>query len=255
MVKFCEKCGTELIDGKCPKCEYQVNKTASRFQNFFVSPKEKEVAVLGNNYVQSFLANGVIRNGFAVVSDKRIYFQGRKYGIGEDGEIEEINNSRVVDLRDVIGTGFDSFEDYSWLIAGILRFLLGVFLLFLAVTVGGNALIVLLSAIIGLVCFFHAIYNIYRYFKSKLSLIVIQYAGGEIAYNVNWFTNGEIQMFQKQLRLAKDKILEREDNPPIQEVQMNVKNGVADELAKLADLLTKGVITQEEFEKMKKNLL
>lgn len=243
MDKFCMNCGTELIDGVCPKCIQEanpINRSEEKFKNFFMSPNEKLVAVLGNSYLENFFHSGNVKRGFAVASDKRVYFQGKKYYLGEDGEIEENYNSRVVDLRDVTGTGFDSFVDNGWLYLGI-----------------GNAVlsILLLIVIIGIPLGIFAIYCFYRYYKSKHSFIIIQYAGGEIGYELKWFGNQEIELFQKQLRLAKDKSIEKENSLRSNEGSNIAKISVADELSKLADLLSKGVITQEEFEKMKRGLI
>ncbi len=80
MAGFCVRCGAELIDGVCPKCaQGGGNRTDERFKRFFVSPKEKLVTTLGNTYIQNFLSDGSISQGFAVVSDKRMYFQGTTY--------------------------------------------------------------------------------------------------------------------------------------------------------------------------------
>lgn len=240
-IMFCGKCGTELIDGICPKCMENENPTAAKseekFKDFFMSPKEKMVAVLGNSYFANFLQNHSMEKGFVVVSNKRVYFEGEKYYLDADNNIEKAYNSRIVDLKDVIGTGFDSFEDRSSLHFAIAQCILAVvlfplFLIFLLI----------------------AIYEFYCYFKSKHTFIVIQYAGGEIGYEVKWFNNQEIDLFQKDLRLAKDKVLEKEDTPAV-ELPTAKQNSVADELAKLADLLSKEVITAEEFQKMKKDLI
>ncbi len=108
------------------------------------------------------------------------------------------------------------------------------------------------------------IYCFFMYQKSKVSLITIQYAGGEIGFDKKWFTPQEIDLFQKQLHLAKDKAIEASDNAVANKLQeavsgmtqsVSVPNSKADELTKLVDLLQKGVITQEEFEKMKKELI
>lgn len=244
MDKFCMKCGTELIDGVCPKCVQgeakPINRSEEKFRNLFMSPNEKLVAILGNSYLENFFHSGNIKRGFAVASDKRVYFQGKKYYVGENGEIEKNYNSRVVDLRDVTGTGFDSFVDNGWLFWGIGNIVLGILLLW---------------KIIGIPLFLFAIYCIYRYYKSKHSFIVIQYAGGEIGYELKWFGNQEIELFQKQLRLAKDKSIEKEKSLWGNDGSNTAKTSVADELSKLADLLSKGVITQEEFEKMKRGLI
>lgn len=252
MDRFCEKCGAELVDGICPKCLQSNNAQASqldkKFKSFFMSPQEKMVTVLGNSYLENFLQNGSVKRGFAVASDKRVYFQGKKYCINEAGDIEETHNSRVVDLRDVTGTGFDSYADKSWIFHGIIMGIIFVICCRFLLEDWTKGLVILTGIFL-----FAVLYCIFQYQRSKLSLIVIQYAGGEIGFDLKWFQSQEIELFQKQLRLAKDKVLEKEDNQTLSEGQAKVS--IADELSKLADLKEKGVITQEEFEKMKKELI
>lgn len=115
----------------------------------------------------------------------------------------------------------------------------------------------LFTILFQMVCFF--MYN-----RSKLSLITIQYARGEIGFNENWFTEQELDLFEKQIRLAKDRAIEASENAAAKKLQEAVSNmaqsvstpsSKADELFKLADLFQKGAITQDEFEKMKKDLI
>lgn len=143
MEKFCEKCGTELIDGVCPKCVQAEGKATNRqeekFKKFFMSPNEKLVTVLGNSYIENFFHNGSLKNGFAVVSDKRAYFQGNNYYISHDakGRTKIVKNkqSRTVDLKDVTGTGTDSYANKAWLILGCVGLVLAV--AFIMLFVGG----------------------------------------------------------------------------------------------------------------------
>lgn len=124
MDKFCMKCGTELIDGVCPKCVQgeakPINRSEEKFRNVFMSPNERLVAVLGNSYLENFFQNGSYKNGFAVISDKRVYFQGKNYYVShdEDGRTQIIKNqqSRTVDLKDITGTRTDSYANKTWLI-------------------------------------------------------------------------------------------------------------------------------------------
>lgn len=139
MEKFCKKCGTELIDGVCPKCVQSSaetgNKYEGKFKKLFMSPNEKLVAVLGNSYIENFFQNGSVKNGFAVVSDKRAYFQGNNYYISHDakGRTKIVKNkqSRTVDLKDVTGTGTDSYANKAWLILGCVGVVLAVALIIL----------------------------------------------------------------------------------------------------------------------------
>lgn len=138
MIRFCEKCGTELIDGVCPKCineEDTLEKSKDdKFKSIFISPNEKMVTVLGNSYFQNFLKMGTINQGYVIVSDMRVYFRGISYDIG-DGTIIQLKQSRVVDLQDITGVGFDSGVDKSWIFFGIKGFLIGlvIFIIFIVI--------------------------------------------------------------------------------------------------------------------------
>lgn len=284
MKNYCEKCGTELIDGVCPKCVQNAtkaeNKNEGKYKRLFMSPNEKLVTVLGNSYVENFFQDGTVRNGFAVVSDKRAYFQGNNYYISHDakGNKKVIKNqqSRTVDLKDVTGTGTDSYSNIAWKIWGVISLIIVVLglITFWNMTAhavaeiepvsAGTTSIKSVSYIWLLLLLIFPIFCFFMYQRSKVSLITIQYAGGEIGFDKNWFTQQEIDLFQKQLRLAKDKAIEASENAVANKLQEAVasmaqsassSNSKADELTKLVDLLQKGVITQEEFNKMKKEMI
>ena len=85
----------------------------------------------------------------------------------------------------------------------------------------------------------------------------IQYAGGCIAFNVSYYAKAEIDDFQKQLRRAKDLADESSAKATITEapIQAPTQTNVPDDLRKYADLLKEGLISQEEYDAMKRRLL
>lgn len=272
MANFCTKCGTELIDGVCPKCtqaQATGNQKDERFKQFFMNPKERLVTTLGNTYIQKFLNNGSLEKGFAVVSDKRVYFQGTTYEMltKNNGRkrVIKTKRSRTVDLKDVTGTGYDSYSNFLAKIISCILFIVGGFWWIYESVISHMhgledfALLLILLCTPGLVA-------LAIYYRSKVNLIAIQFAGGEIAFDIRWFPEQEIADFQKQLRLAKDKAIEEADNAVANKLQEAVSSvavtqetsqtfSVADELVKYGDLLSKGLITQEEFDKKKQELL
>ena len=86
----------------------------------------------------------------------------------------------------------------------------------------------------------------------------IEYAGGCIAFDVSYYAKAEIDDFQKQLRRAKDMA---EENTTVKAVTTETpivipsQNNAADDLRKYAELLKEGLITQEEYDAMKKKVL
>lgn len=229
----CPTCGTPLLNGMCPKCAsvstiQQQNKKDKPFKQYFMNPNEKLVTTLGNNYIQNYIANGSISRGFAIVSNRRAYFQGKSYKIVYDRrgnmKVNQTDQSRVVDLQDITGTGYDSAKTLSHLLRGwiclacaLLAFLftntLGSFETKYEYSSGSHAAYtsnstgnfwgsvtvwLLVGMLVAALVFF------FLYYKSKITLFTIQYAGGEIAFNINWFPQAEMDDFQRQLRLAKD---------------------------------------------------
>lgn len=276
MAKFCTKCGTELIDGVCPKCTQEQsigNRKDEKFKRLFMNPKEKLVTTLGNTYIQNFLNNGSLEKGFSVVSDKRVYFQGTTYEMvtKNNGRKKAIKTrkSRTVDLKDVTGTGYDSHSSFLAKIVSVVLFVVGI-IIWLPTVFAWTDSNVHGGLFEALACFLFllapGLIATAVYLHSKINLIAIQFAGGEIAFDIRWFSEEEIADFQKQLRLAKDKAIEEADNAVANKLQEAVSsvtvgqqsaqsNSVADEIAKYGDLLEKGLITQEEFDKKKKELL
>lgn len=280
---YCEKCGAKLIDGVCPQCINEINtigkQKGDKFEKFFLSPNEKMVSILGNSFLQTFLSNGETRNGFAVVSNKRVYFRGTSYNVveGRKGKRKLIrtHQSRTVDLRDITGVGFDSYSNIIWMILFVLSLCSLIFLPLIFYSAARSMvpygyfygyssdnftikMVRLISIIFAAICFF-------MYKKSQRTYVIIQYAGGAIGFDKNWYSDDEIEQFQKLVHMAKDKVISDSDKAVATALETTMvsmvksdpvkKNSVADEISKLNDLLTKGIISQDEFEKAKKELL
>lgn len=101
-----------------------------KFSEYFVSREEKYLSSLGNGYIMNFFANGSLKRGFAVISDKRVYFRGSCFS-GQGKNLKKTDEERTVDIKDVTGSGF-IYRRY-------LGVLLGLF----------TALVVLVGGILG----------------------------------------------------------------------------------------------------------
>lgn len=225
----CPACGTQLINGVCPRCTNAQmmaaqNKNDARFTRLFMSPNEKLVATLGNNYIQNYLHNGSVRNGFAVVSDKRAYFYGTSYTISYNGRgnpnANKMSRSQVVDLKDVTGSGFIRMVNIGYAILAWALVIISIFGIMLLYDIEEG-----LAVIWGLAALSALLFLIYKYYDNKLSLISIQYAGGEIAFDIRWFLGQEINNFHQQLRLAKDKAVENYEYDMAKKISAAINGG------------------------------
>lgn len=225
----CPACGTQLINGVCPRCTNAQmmaaqNRNDAKFTRLFMSPDEKLVATLGNNYIQNYLHNGSVRNGFAVVSDKRAYFYGTSYTISYNGRgnpnANKMSRSQVVDLKDVTGSGFIRMVNIGYAILAWALVIISIFLIMLLYDIEEG-----LAVIGGLAALSAILFLIYQYYDNKLSLISIQYAGGEIAFDIRWFSGQEINNFHQQLRLAKDKAVENYEYDMAKKISAAINGG------------------------------
>lgn len=225
----CPACGTQLVNGVCPRCTNAQmmaaqNRNDARFTRLFMSPNEKLVATLGNNYIQNYLHNGSVRNGFAVVSDKRAYFYGTSYTISYNGRgnpnANKMSRSQVVDLKDVTGSGFIRMVNIGYAILAWALVIISIFGIMLLYDIEEG-----LAVIWGLAALSALLFLIYKYYDNKLSLISIQYAGGEIAFDIRWFSGQEINNFHQQLRLAKDKAVENYEYDMAKKISAAINGG------------------------------
>jgi len=278
----CKICGENLIDGVCPTCTEKYTQEAapdSRFRNFFMNPNERLVCVLGNTYLQNFLTSKEITKGFSVVSDKRVYFRGTTYWV-QGKKIRKMQESKTVDLKDVTGTSVTYLENTWMKILGkILLVIYGIALLQLIGFIFFNAFAVPVEDLdinpaTGIVALAVPLFPLFiigvvlmiRYNMSKINILQIEYAGGCIGFDINWFPTSESTEYQKQLRLAKDKAIEEAESATANAVTAAVSqiaaiqpaavaaapaSSNADELVKYAELFEKGLITREEFDEYK----
>lgn len=233
----CPDCGTQLINGVCPRCTNAQmmaaqNRNDARFTRLFMSPNEKLVATLGNNYIQNYLHNGSVRNGFAVVSDKRAYFYGTSYTISYNGRgnpnANKMSRSQVVDLKDVTGSGFIRMVNIGYAVLAWALVIISIFLIMLLYDIEEG-----LAVIGGLAALSALLFLIYKYYDNKLSLISIQYAGGEIAFDIRWFSGQEINNFHQQLRLAKDKAVENYEYDMAKKISTAINGGKNNNLKRM----------------------
>lgn len=238
--KFCAKCGAELIANQASSGAPPIDaKTPVEvlYQSQFVSPDEHAVAILGNSMAQTFLSTGDLSSSFAILSDRRVYFHGKAF-VRNGKRFSVRKEKRIVDVQDVTGTGF-IYNNPIWM-----RVLAIVFAILVPPSffLAGS----LMPAFLWISILFFCLYKI-----NRKTLFEISFAGGGIAFNVRWFPDEESQNFQNALKQTSDAAKAQ----GAQRSTCAPSGSVADEIEKLARLLSQGVITQEEFVQQKRTLI
>ena len=221
-------------------------------KSMFVDANEQQIAVLGGNYLSNFLATGSIEKGFCVLSDKRVYFRGKCY-YKSGGDYKTRSEERVVDVKDITGTGFSETRLFGLKILAIasLAWALVAAVLIFSSPYGQFDIKVLNLLTDGAL---PAILVWAAYFFVKLKVFEISFAGGHIAFKASLYDAAEMQDFQKSVRKAKD------NYTPAPQYIVNaptapLSSSTADELVKLKNLLDTGAISQAEYEQLKSEAL
>lgn len=232
-----------------------------KFRELFAELTERYIASIGNGYIINFLSGGSLASGFSVISNKRVYFKGKCY-YKEAGKLKKSFEERMVDLKDVTGTGYTRVNPISLLITSLSSLVLSIILFGVLSSLGSSdqatVMNILTFVLIASILSFSI--TLTAYILKRKNLFEISFAGGMIAFNINLYDKAEIDDFQKQLRRAKDHVVESASSQvaaaaPQAPAETNSKLGIADEIKKYSELLQQKLITQEEFDEAKKNLL
>ncbi|MBP3856682.1 MAG: SHOCT domain-containing protein [Ruminiclostridium sp.] len=267
---FCAVCGTRTVNGVCPKCNPDMaqggygNADYDRYRKIFVDSNEQFVGALGNNYLQNFLTSGSVGNGYAAISNKRVYFNGTTFTKNEKNRFVKQNESKIVDLKDVTGTGLVAFNNIGAIFGGVISFVMAAVMLISGIAMNPRSGGGILSLLGGVVFLFLGIFCIVMYNVRKTTLLKIDFAGGCIAFDIKLYNRAEVDTFQRNIRIAKDNALKEEENRSANAIRSAMSAmpqqsapaaSSADELMKYASMLEKGLITQEEFNAAKARLL
>lgn len=220
--------------------------TNEQVRSAFVSEDEQLVAIMGNSIAQSFFASGRIEKGFAILSNRRLYFKGSCL-MRKGAHFSKIREERTVDVTNITGTGF-VYSNPIWLrvLAYVFWVIGAVFLVdvFIRLMKNDDTLEILVTLGCGLVG--GILELLYR--AKKRTIFEVAFAGGGIGLDARWATAQEADFFQKNLKLVSDRLKSEEK-------LYGHATSAAAELEKYASLLEKGLISQTEYDEQKRKLL
>ena len=203
--RFCRVCGTPVSAEYTPDSEREdLSEEIPGAEKIFADPGERLVGVLGREYLESYLEGNGLKRGFIAVSDRRVYQKGRSYVV-RSGRTRSLRTkgSTVVDLADITGTRIISAADMIRLVLSALLFVCAVGMLLFAIFAGGAELFYYISGGLALL----SLLSLMGHLISRRSLVTIMFGSGGISFDRKWFAKEEFYEFQRQLYLAKDRLL------------------------------------------------
>lgn len=171
------------------KPQATLSATELRKQAEFVDGSETVVASIGSNYIQNIMTGGQVKRGYALLTQKRLYYKGKSFSnVGKQAKSE--TEESILDVSDITFTKFIYTRNTGLLIIGILGLIIAAFL-FSQPAIAGTVLAVSLAFLIG-------------YFVHKVTLFAIFFPGGKFTFDVRWYPKTDMIDFQRQLHLIKD---------------------------------------------------
>lgn len=216
--KNCQSCGNQI--SKVPasqasaaasysRYKQQSNDTDSIYRSKFVDGDEHMICTLGNGYLENIVANSFLARNTAILTQKRVYFSGHCY-FKDGNRWKSSHESKILDIEDVTGTGFTYISFFFYLVMAYTVILgsivMGIFWMtgaFGGVKDVGGGLTVMLAGIVLSIPF------LIMYIKHRISVFQIDYAGGQIGFEVKMFGQSESINFQRQIHLIKAAKLEK----------------------------------------------
>lgn len=94
-------------------------------KNFFVSPSETVIATIGSNYLQNILDGQKVKRGYALLTEKRLYYRGKLFqGVGK--HLTSTSEECIVSVEDITKTSFVHTRLTGALLCGIFLILVGI---------------------------------------------------------------------------------------------------------------------------------
>ncbi len=147
-----------------------------------------------DEYVVATLSNGVVRNlmtGDGVMSESIFVTNRRLYYNYNSGFFTKDRASDRVDIKDITGTKVNDFSPNLLLVLAVIAIIGAMFL-------GGLGVIIIG---IGVAAVFFIIWA-----ASRKQELLIQYAGGHIAMNVQGYSRKQVLKFQSIIHALKDQV-------------------------------------------------
>ena len=210
--------------------------------------------------VAQFIADGIsndvlhkltsMSKTFGIVTDKRVYCFGKTYE-SINGKIKSTKGRKVIDIEDITGTSIVKARNIWVLLMGIPFILASA--IYTAVTIfmyrrgidifSASVITVLISA---------AVILLYKMLRTNY--ISIEYAGGGIRLQTYMESEASIENFQNTIIQLKDKTKGDKLTNKI-DVRVNDKKDTLEELKEAQQMLQNGLITEEDYSKLKNKIL
>ena len=163
----------------------------------FCSPNEQQITTLGTGFIANFISGEGAESAGATLTNKRVYFSGKAYSL-DGGKLASVKHQKIVNVRDITGAGYALYKPVHLLVIAVIALILG--LIGFSLELFGAEVLLGTGGIICAIAFGVS------YFLKIKTLLSIEYAGGNIAFDAKLLAMNEQDNFIRNIHLAKDKL-------------------------------------------------
>lgn len=174
---------------------------SSKYGGTFFAPDEHQICTIGTGYLANTISGAGNKRAGATLTNKRVYFSGSVYSLNNKGRFVSINQRKIVNNRDITGTGYVFYRPLHYVWWSIVSLVLGIVISLYLGSQPGSDEAPMFPLAIGIVLF--AVFLV-SYFIKRMTLLCVEYAGGNIAFDVRWIQKHEQDDFIRNIHLTKD---------------------------------------------------
>lgn len=174
---------------------------SSKYGGTFFSPDEHQICTIGTGYLANTISGAGSKRAGATLTNKRVYFSGSVYSLNNKGRFVSINQRKIVNNRDITGTGYVFYRPLHYVWWSIVSLVLGIIISLYLDSQPRSDEAPMFPLAIGIVLF--AVFLV-SYFIKRMTLLCVEYAGGNIAFDVRWIQKHEQDDFIRNIHLTKD---------------------------------------------------
>lgn len=185
-----------------------------RKHKIFYTNDEVLIDILGSGFLTSLFVQEEFSKSVLFCSNKRIYQRGKLFYRDFQRHVIYTYGEASVDLREITGIRFyidNPVHRFKFIGIAVLISFFGLLLSQEIKNSINNYLINIIYIFSGAMFVVAFIATIIYYLK-KEKWFSIEYAGGEIIINCNWYPKKRINQFMRNISIQKDKIFESESN-------------------------------------------
>lgn len=172
----------------------------------FHNENEVLIDTLGSGFISSLFVQESFSKSVIFCSNKRVYQRGKLFDRNYKGKITYYNGEKSVDLREITGISYYVDNPIYRFVLIIPAFIVGIIGFLIAQEQSRDVKEII--SIISVVMIFIGIVSLIVYGFKKGKWFVIEYAGGMIMTNCNWYMKKSIKRFMRNVSTQKDKLFE-----------------------------------------------